>query len=152
MLEGSLLRGEAKLARIAPGKGAESGSDSQPDAAIATAREVTAAAADNAAALPPPEDRKEATERWEEFLRIRFVGGGDEDFEYGVVDDNEDYDVLYRKDEEEAWFEAEDPGWASLAELEPEHGPDSDDGQSTNVNAGTRPERTLQGETGIQDF
>lgn len=75
---------------------------------------------------------------WVTFLRERFIRGGDEDFEYGVVDNDDEYDVLERRDKEEAWYDEEEPGWAS-------------DGDSPH-NGGRKIERVLEGETGIQDY
>lgn len=92
----------------------------------------------------PPSNKDEATERWQEFLRARFVRGGDEDFDYEKVDENEDYDTLARKDEEEAWFDDEDPDWASTG--------DDEDSKETGGRNKTRPERVLQGQTGVQDY
>ena len=84
---------------------------------------------------PQPTTKEEAKEQWEEFLRDRFIHGRDEDFEYAKVDENDEYDVLERKDQEDAWFEDEDPGWAS----------EGDGG-------GVGSERRIEGQTGIQDF
>jgi hypothetical protein len=147
VLEGSLLRGEARLAQISPADDAQAGASTRlgPDPDLTSPRQVTAAEADNVAVLPPPSDRKEAAERWQEFLRNRFVRGGDEEFEYGTVDGNEEYDVLERREEEEAWFEDEDPDWASLAEEDDRDTPHEEE-------KGPEPERMLQGETGIQDY
>jgi hypothetical protein len=97
----------------------------------------------------PPANREEATERWQEFLSNRFIRGGDEEFEYRKVDENEEYDTLARKEEEEAWFEDEDPDWASTGEDEDEEGENKHKAPSPEH---TRPERILQGQTGIQDY
>lgn len=152
MLEGSLLRGEARLAQISPADDAQAGASTRPDPALVSALRVTAAEADNVAVLPPPKDREEATERWQEFLRNRFIRGGDEEFEYGMVDGNEEYDVLERREEEEAWFEDEDPNWASLAEGDDRDTPQEEEGRAVGREMGPEPERMLQGETGIQDY
>ncbi|OIW30609.1 hypothetical protein CONLIGDRAFT_284883 [Coniochaeta ligniaria NRRL 30616] len=154
VLEGSLLRGEARLAKLA-GSSAD-GEDtsnanaipqeppSTSSAAGAPLREAIALEADIVALSTPPTNKAEATDRWQEFLRARFVRGGDEDFEYAKVDENEDYDTLARKDEEEAWFEEEDPDWASTG--------DEEDGQERDHRRRTKPERVLQGQTGVQDY
>jgi hypothetical protein len=107
------------------------GAHAPPQEAIALEAEIVALST-------PPTNKQEAAERWQEFLRARFVRGGDEDFEYDSVDQNEDFDTLARRDEEEAWFDDEDPGWAST-------GADGEERQ-------TRPERVLHGETGVQDY
>lgn len=92
--------------------------------------------------LAPPTTREEGRQRWEEFLRERFVCGGDEEFVYRVVDEDDGLDVLERKDEEEAWFDDEAPDWASGGE----------DGEGDGGDGGRQPERILHGETGVQDF
>ncbi|KAM7201436.1 Coiled-coil domain containing protein (DUF2052) domain containing protein [Naviculisporaceae sp. PSN 640] len=93
---------------------------------------------------PPVTTREEGLEMWVTFLRERFIRGGDEDFEYDTVDNDDEYDVLERRDQEEAWYDDEEPGWAS------------DDGDSPHNgdggNARRRVERVLEGETGIQDY
>ncbi|OTB01847.1 hypothetical protein M426DRAFT_323197 [Hypoxylon sp. CI-4A] len=85
-----------------------------------------------------PETREEGRERWDDFLRRRFVLGRDDDFDYRTVDENDDLDALERREQEDAWFDDEDPDWAS----------DSAEDQG----GGARLERMLEGETGIQDF
>lgn len=92
---------------------------------------------------PKPETKEEARARWEEFLRDRFVHGGDEEFEYARVDENDEFDVLERKDQEDAWFDDEDPGWAS------EEGGEREEDE---VGVGGGRERKIEGQTGIQDF
>ncbi|KAL1845240.1 hypothetical protein VTK73DRAFT_822 [Phialemonium thermophilum] len=91
---------------------------------------------------PPSLTKEEARERWVAFLRDRFVRGDDEDFPYEQVDQDEGLDVHERREEEEAWFDDEDPRWAG----------DDDDDDGGGGGVGTRTERMLQGETGIQDF
>ncbi|KAL2180692.1 coiled-coil domain-containing protein-domain-containing protein [Thermothelomyces heterothallicus CBS 202.75] len=85
--------------------------------------------------VPPPRTREEGRAQWEEYLRDRFIRGEDDDFDYSLVDDNEEYDVFERVDREEAWFEDEEPQWATSDE-------EGEGGK----------EKILQGETGIQDF
>lgn len=149
VLEGSLLRGEARLAQLAEatttGQDASASRTSQDGSSLAALpsnnaplRETITLEADIATLSTPPTNREEATDRWHDFLRARFVRGGDEDFEYEKVDENDDYDRLARQDEEEAWFEDEDPDWAST-------GGDEEERQ-------TRQDRILQGETGVQDY
>lgn len=104
---------------------------------------------------PAPTTREEGRERWEAFVRDRFVAGRDDEFEYRAVDEDDDLDVLERMDLEEAWFDDETPDWASgageggrggeqVAEVEVE--------EEEEVGRGARPERILHGETGVQDF
>ncbi|KAK2017943.1 coiled-coil domain-containing protein [Colletotrichum eremochloae] len=118
VLESSLLRGEARLADLKASTEAES--------VPGYVREFT-----TEADLSKPKNKAEGLERWQEFLTERFVRGHDEDFDYSLVDDNDEYDTTLRRDAEEAWFDDEDPNWAS----------DADEQASTK-----------QGETGVQDF
>ncbi|KAK4039587.1 hypothetical protein C8A01DRAFT_16451 [Parachaetomium inaequale] len=106
VLEGSLLRGEERLAKL---------------------RGETL--------TPPPKTREEGRGQWEAYLRDRFIRGEDEDFDYAAVDEDEEYDVFEREEREEAWFEEEDPEWATSGE----------------EGAG-RADKVLLGETGVQDF
>ncbi|EGS22668.1 uncharacterized protein CTHT_0011410 [Thermochaetoides thermophila DSM 1495] len=89
----------------------------------------------NADLLPPPTNKEEGRAQWEEFLRDRFIRGEDDDFDYSLIDDNDEYDVLERQEQEEAWFDEEEPEWASSCGEEGEGGG-----------------RVLKGETGVQDF
>ncbi|TPX07633.1 uncharacterized protein E0L32_010732 [Thyridium curvatum] len=154
VLEGSLLRGEARLARMAESYASQptGGGDSSradpasssafrpadirthyqyqqpsPTAAAAASQPpsradflpaernpATASAAAQAFAESdddPPADRAEGQRRWDDFLRERFVHGGDDDFDYaGLVDADDRYDELERRDAEDAWFDDEEPG------------------------------------------
>ncbi|KAH9905291.1 coiled-coil domain-containing protein-domain-containing protein [Xylariomycetidae sp. FL2044] len=99
----------------------------------------------SAAAAAEPQTREEGRRRWQDFLRRRFVIGRDEDFEYAPVDRDDDLDVLERREEEDKWFEDEDPGWRSdLA--------DEEDGDGEGEEEKGERRRRLEGETGIQDF
>ncbi|KAK1998155.1 coiled-coil domain-containing protein [Colletotrichum falcatum] len=118
VLESSLLRGEARLADLKASTEAESAPEN--------VREFT-----TEADLSKSENKEEGLERWHEFLTERFVRGHDEDFDYSLVDHNDEYDTMLRRDAEEAWFDDEDPNWASDAD------------EQTSVK---------QGETGVQDF
>ncbi|OLN86065.1 hypothetical protein CCHL11_05192 [Colletotrichum chlorophyti] len=124
VLESSLLRGEARLADL------KSSTDSSSAAAQDPTREFT-----TQPELSKPQSREEGVERWCEFLTERFVHGHDDDFDYAPVDQNEDLDVMERRDAEEAWFDAEDPSWASDADEDV-----------------VEREKPKRGETGIQDF
>lgn len=57
--------------------------------------------------------REEGLARWVGFLRERFIRGDDVDFDYSIVDSDESLDVLEQQDAEEAWFDDEEPQWAS---------------------------------------
>lgn len=133
VLEGDLVRGEARLADLAAQAEEPSSEDASRDSpedrdgAVAVAVDTDS---------PAPQDRDEGKVRWCEFLTDRFVRGQDEEFDYDEVDFDDSYDVMERRDAEDAWFEDEDPSWAS----EPGDG------------ATERQRTTKVGETGIQDF
>ncbi|KAK8073925.1 coiled-coil domain-containing protein [Apiospora phragmitis] len=84
-----------------------------------------------------PESQEEGQQRWDDFIRNRFILGHDDDFDYGPVDGNDAFDELERQDEEEAWFGDEEPSWISEEE---------DEAIASNEKS------RLQGETGLQDF
>lgn len=109
VLEADLLRGEARLAGIQPAQHRQARWDDDIGEGPWHQQAVTS---------------EQGLQLWRHFLQERFVRGGDDDFDYGPVDDDEDLDVMEHREREEAWFEAEEPRWHA--------------------------ER--QGETGIQDF
>ncbi|KAK5999062.1 hypothetical protein PT974_01450 [Cladobotryum mycophilum] len=115
-LEADLVRGETRLANLDPSEpSTETGLD-------ATAWEEASA-----------ESKEHGLELWSTFLQERFVQGRDDEFDYSVVDTNDDLDVEARNEAEDAWFDQEDPGWAS------------DESPSDYT-------YKKEGETGIQDF
>ncbi|ROT41666.1 hypothetical protein SODALDRAFT_343519 [Sodiomyces alkalinus F11] len=143
VLEADLLRGEARLAKLASEPNEETGPSqndrtaSSPDSADvleSNARPNRASSAFDPD-LPTPHSKEEAKSRWIEFLTDRFVHGQDDDFNYDAVDLDDSYDVLERRDAEDAWFEEEQPRWASEPEDDEEY-----------------PRAVKMGETGIQDF
>ncbi|KAH7029436.1 coiled-coil domain-containing protein-domain-containing protein [Microdochium trichocladiopsis] len=138
VLEVDLLRGEAKLTRARATNSRREPSGTHVGGAVEAP--TVATMGDR---LAPPETLDEGRERWRDFLRRRFVLGRDEDFEYRAVDENDDLDTLERRDAVEAWFDDEEPGWAS-DQLE-------DDGADDTEMKGARA-KPLEGETGIQDF
>lgn len=75
--------------------------------------------------------REEGIERWKFEMTLRFLRGGDEDFDYRDVDESEEYDEVEKREKEERWFDEETPEW---------------DGEGGEENVGT------SGETGVQDF
>ena len=158
VLEVDLLRGEAKLARLTEGGTAPSpppppqgsmGPPPRPRGPSGDAGAVCGAPGprddddeddDGLEAHPrPAQSQAEGRQRWEAFLRDRFVRGRDDDFDYGPVDENDAYDDLERRDEEDAWFSDEEPGWAS-------------DGPAVRAAEAEVRKKTPEGETGIQDF
>ncbi|KAI1343518.1 hypothetical protein F5Y15DRAFT_412302 [Xylariaceae sp. FL0016] len=80
----------------------------------------------------PAAGPEEGRARWDDFLRRRFVLGRDDEFDYRVVDEDAEYDAMERQEQENSWFDEEEPGWASESE--------------------EKVERPLAGETGVQDF
>ncbi|KAI1186878.1 coiled-coil domain-containing protein-domain-containing protein [Nemania serpens] len=96
-----------------------------------------------------PENAEEGRMRWDEFLRLRFVAGKDEDFNYPAIDEDDDYDALERREQEDAWFDNEEPGWVG----ESDDDDDGDDGTGRKREGKKMEiERPLTGETGVQDF
>ena len=83
-----------------------------------------------------PIDKEDGMRRWHKEMDLRFLRGDDEDFEYKVVDDNEEYDDrgVEEREEEERWFEEEEPRWVN----------GRGDTETKDI--------VVQGETGIQDF
>ncbi|KAM0280152.1 hypothetical protein ACHAQH_004224 [Verticillium albo-atrum] len=131
VLEGDLLRGEARMVEIAQTtSGGPSAASPEPVSSISS--DIVTLEADLAA----PADKHEARERWHQLLTRRFVHGQDDDFDYDKVDYDESFDAMEQRDAEDAWFEAEEPGWASDRE--------SDDP--------ARRQTVQAGETGVQDF
>ena len=73
-------------------------------------------------------DKAQALDVFKKILRSRFMEGNDEDFDYSLIDHNPLYDDKSMiKDQEDQWFDDEDPTASS---------------QNPN----------LRGQTGIQDF
>ena len=83
-----------------------------------------------------PTSKEEGMERWRREIEMRFVKGEDAEFEYVVVDESEEFDdrSTEEREEEEKWFEEEEPKWVL----------GSEDEESM--------EKSLQGQTGVQDF
>lgn len=91
-----------------------------------------------------PQTAEEGRTRWDEFLRLRFIAGEDEDFDYRSVDEDDEFDALERRDQEDAWFENEEPGWVGESDY---------DDEMELRDEGKKPiDRPLIGETGVQDF
>ncbi|KAK4200136.1 coiled-coil domain-containing protein-domain-containing protein [Triangularia verruculosa] len=150
VLEGSLLRGEERLARLSSRQqqqqqqgeeqnGSPGGEGGKAEEAAAAAA-GTSFASFTAELLPPPETKEEGAERWRQFLEDRFIRGEDEDFDYAEVDSRDEFDELERREKEEEWIEGEEPRWAVES--------DDDDDEM----GGDKVKRVLKGETGIQDF
>lgn len=155
-LESSLMRGEARLERIAssytgdriPASASSSGASNN-----GRGRDNTNFGIDVDLVDDKPATKEEGRAAWDEFLRERFVRGGDEDFDYSKVDGDEDLDSLENMDREEAYFDEEEPEWADDSE---------EDEEETEVHGEKDPERgdhprpkrerVLLGQTGVQDY
>ena len=159
VLEVDLLRGEARLTQLGQDADGGGGNEAVPvideNGAVSVAvpapaaqdqdafiREYAAGAGTTVdpGPIPGPESREQGRDRWNDFLRRRFVLGRDEDFDYRPVDENDDYDALERREEEDQWFNDEDPAWAG------------DEGGGGGGGGLGAHDRKLEGETGIQDF
>ncbi|PBP16385.1 hypothetical protein BUE80_DR012911 [Diplocarpon rosae] len=136
VLEADLYRTEAKILALQPSFSSPSQTKSQsvlpkPASDVARIPFVSYQRGRDGEVLPEeddevPQTREEGWGRWVFGMTVRFLRGDDEDFEYEMVDASEE-DEVERREREEAWFEAESPGWA-------------DDGVAK------------EGETGVQDF
>lgn len=154
-LESSLLRGEARLDRIASSYTGDSilPSASSSRASNGRGRDNTNFGIDVDLVDDKPVTKEEGRAAWDEFLRERFVRGGDEDFDYSKVDGDEDLDSLENMDREEAYFDEEEPEWADDSEEE-EAEIDLNGEKNSEQRDRQRPkrERVLLGQTGIQDY
>lgn len=93
-----------------------------------------------------PQTAEEGRTRWDEFLRLRFVAGRDDDFNYRPIDEDDEYDALERREQEDAWFDNEEPSWVGESDHEDDEAEPKRDDTKMSV------ERPLTGETGVQDF
>ncbi|ROV94920.1 hypothetical protein VSDG_07099 [Cytospora chrysosperma] len=173
VLESSLMRGEARLERVASSLTGDappprpphlpSTTSSAPKTSLSemTSGDMAAAAASVDAGLvdSKPTTKEEGRAAWEEFLRERFVAGADEEFDYGLVDGNEELDEMEHRDREEEWFDEEDPEWAdddSEGEGDKEE-EEADVMMGDRRQGGAEPrkgkrEKILTGQTGVQDY
>ncbi|KAJ4422405.1 hypothetical protein N0V82_002961 [Gnomoniopsis sp. IMI 355080] len=155
-LESSLMRGEARLERIASsytGDGVPP-SNSSSRTSKGGARDTLNFSIDSHLVDEIPDTKEEARAAWDEFLRERFVRGGDEDFDYIKVDGDEDLDSLEHMDREEAYFDEEEPEWAddSAEDDEDESEVPGETDRASGDRSRPRRERVLLGQTGIQDY
>lgn len=172
------MRGEARLERVASSLSGDaplpriSSSSSSSSAAASQARkksisemtsgDISAAAAavgitvDGLLVDFRPETKEEGRAAWEEYLRERFVRGGDEDFEYGRVDGDEGLDGMEERDLEEEWFDGEDPEWADDSDGDEEGegagGVVGDHREGVAERRRGKREKVLTGQTGVQDY
>lgn len=132
ILEGDLMRSEAKIAALKASLTGENGVDGE-DSTISHRRDGSSLAddgIDNHNGVEPV-TKEEGRALWNEYLIERFVRGEDLDFDYSKVDADENLDAMEWQDVQDAWFDDEDAAWAS------------DGGNDA---------KALRGETGVQDF
>ncbi|KAL4954077.1 coiled-coil domain-containing protein-domain-containing protein [Aspergillus filifer] len=129
VLQADLLRSEAKFDAL---------NHPDPHALLTYARgengEILAEERDE---VPTSKEEGEKAWRWE--MTMRFLKGEDGDFDYTMIDEDENMDES--ADEMERWFDSEEPEW--VVDVEGDGG-----GQSEGGDVRSR----LTGETGIQDF
>ncbi|CAN8100045.1 unnamed protein product [Discula destructiva] len=153
-LESSLMRGEARLERIS----SSVTGDTMPSSASSTSRKpnsITTNIDFSVADLvnDKPATKAEGRAAWDEFLRERFVRGGDEDFDYAKVDGDDDLDSLEHIDLEEAYFDDEEPEWADDSDVTGDNTDSAaEEGHKEGERHRRKRERILVGQTGIQDF
>jgi hypothetical protein len=82
-----------------------------------------------------PENKGEGIQRWQREMTLRFLRGDDDDFDYKLVDESDEWDdkVQEEREEQEKWFAEEEPSWLL-----------GDDEGNEKV--------MVKGETGVQDF
>ncbi|MCJ1287805.1 hypothetical protein MMC26_007157 [Xylographa opegraphella] len=83
-----------------------------------------------------PHTKEEGMQRWRKAMELRFLGGKDDEVEYSAIDEGEEYDDrgVQEREEEEKWFEEEEPRWIG----------DAHDARSQEFHR--------EGETGVQDY
>ncbi|KZF22978.1 hypothetical protein L228DRAFT_140759 [Xylona heveae TC161] len=88
-----------------------------------------------------PLTKEEGRQRWEEEMMFRFLRGEDGDFDYALVDDNDEWDdrKLEEREAQDRYFDDEEPSWML------------DDGISYSGDAAAE-KTVIKGETGVQDF
>jgi hypothetical protein len=130
VLEADLYRSEAKLAALTRQQDAEEDHISPPSHILA--RHVNYVRGPDGEVLPEdpeeiPRSKEEGLDRWRREMTMRFLGGDDEDFAYKEVDESDIWDIIESQEEEERWFDDEEPDWVDHA-------------------------KDKAGETGVQDF
>ena len=119
VLEADLYRSEAKLAAIqnsTPEKEAQSVEPGISSSSNPSVPYVYYSTGKDGKVLPEqedevPKDKEEGLDRWKFEMTMRFLKGDDPDFDYSTVDENEELDVVERAEEEERWFDDEEPSW-----------------------------------------
>ncbi|KAI0476425.1 coiled-coil domain-containing protein-domain-containing protein [Xylariaceae sp. FL0804] len=135
--------------------------DHRADGAVPAAAAAAAAAAAVEIGDAAEEDKEEeeddeasaARARWHAFLRRRFVLGRDDDFDYGAVDGDDALDAIERREQQDAWFDDEEPSFLAAGDGEDEREKqERQEEEEEEKSKGVIVERPLTGETGVQDF
>ncbi|KAL8753654.1 MAG: hypothetical protein Q9199_004901 [Rusavskia elegans] len=120
VLEADLWRSEAKIGALS-----QNGKDGQELSYGRNANgEIIAEEKDEV-----PANKEDGEQRWRKQVELRFLGGDDADFDYRIVDENDQFDAPEEaRDIQDQWFEEEEDFSAGA------------------LTSG------LEGQTGIQDF
>lgn len=126
-----MYRSEAKLAAL---KGQDEDGEPVASSSDASIPFVSYVRGENGEVLPEdpdeiPKNKEEGFERWNSEMTLKFLRGEDHDFDYKAVDEDVNLDEIENQEEEERWFDDEEPEWIEEDGVE-----------------------TVRGETGIQDF
>jgi hypothetical protein len=119
VLEADLYRSEAKLAAIQKSAPSLEPQLSEPQISSSSNPSIPYvyySTGKDGKVLPEqedevPRDKEDGLERWKFEMTIRFLKGEDPDFDYKTIDESEEWDVIERAEEEERWFEDEEPSW-----------------------------------------
>ncbi|EPE35049.1 hypothetical protein GLAREA_10744 [Glarea lozoyensis ATCC 20868] len=120
VLEADLYRSEAKLAAIQKTASDQESQVRKPEESSSSSNSsvpyVYYSTGKDGKVMPEqedevPKDKEEGLDRWKFEMTMRFLKGEDPDFDYKTVDENEELDVIERAEEEERWFEDEEPSW-----------------------------------------
>ena len=128
VLEADLYRSEAKIAAL---KGQDEDGDTVSSSSDVLSL-ISYVRGANGEVLPEdpdevPSSKEDGLERWKFEMILKFLRGEDQDFDYKAVDEDVDLDEIESQEEEERWFDDQEPEWIEG-------------------------EGTVGGETGIQDF
>jgi len=115
VLEADLYRSEAKLEAL-KGTNTESGGEPTKSLSSSSLPFVSYSRGQNGEVLPEdpdeiPESKEDGLERWRFAMTLKFLNGEDEDFDYNEIDKNGEWDLIERKEEEDRWFDEEEPEW-----------------------------------------
>jgi hypothetical protein len=130
-LEADLYRSEAKIAAL---NGQDEDGEQVASSSQASLPFVSYVRGEDGEVLPEdpdevPKNKEDGFERWKFEMTLKFLRGEDQDFDYKAVDEDGDLDEIESQEEEQRWFDDEDPEWVEEEGVE-----------------------TVGGETGIQDF